>query len=89
MLFLIYIGIRYYKVGPIKSILKTGIVAVISELFLFAIIALTRIPIGKYTLPLVLFVYLLSMIGITSHLERKLKEKKDEEKENEDKTEEE
>ena len=81
LIILVYIGIRYHKIGTIKSILKTGVIAIIAELILFALIAITRLPIGRYTLPLVLFVYLVTMIGITSHLEKRLKEKKLEEKE--------
>ena len=80
IIILIYIGIRYHKLGVLKSILKTGGIAVIAQLVLFSLIAITRFPVGRYTLPLVLFVYLISMIGITSHLEKKLKEKKEEEK---------
>lgn len=76
---LVYVGIRYYKVGLIKSILKVGGISVVAQLVLFSVMAISRFPVGRYTLPLVLFVYLVTMLGITTNLERNLKEKKLEE----------
>ena len=72
---LVYIGIRFYKLGLIKTLLKVGGITVITELVLFALMAITRFPIGRYTLPLVLFVYLITILVITINLENKLKEK--------------
>ena len=76
---LVYIAVRFYKIGIVKSALKYGIVLVVAQLVLFSLMAITRFPIGRFTLPLVLFVYLLSALGITNNLEKKLKEKKLEE----------
>ena len=79
VIILIYIGIRFYKLGVIKTILKVGGIEVLAELILFALIAITRFPIGRYTLPIVLFIYLVTMLGITMNLENKLKSIKKEE----------
>lgn len=76
---LVYIGIRYYKLGMIKSILKFGIILVVAELALFAVMAIVRFPIGRFTLPLTLFVYLITALGITTNFENKLSEMKLEE----------
>ena len=76
---LVYIAVRFYKIGIVKSALKYGIVLVVAQLVLFSLMAITRFPIGRFTLPLVLFVYLLSALGITNNLEKKLKERKLEE----------
>ena len=76
---LVYTGIRYYKIGMIKSILKFGIILVAAELVLFSLMAIVRFPIGRFTLPLTLFVYLITALGITNNLEKNLEEKKIEE----------
>lgn len=78
---LIYIGIRFHKLGIIKTIIKVGGILVLTEILLLALIAITRFPIGRYTLPLILFVYLVTMLGITIKLENKLKNDNTEEKE--------
>ena len=76
---LVYTAIRYHKIGIIKSIIKVGIILVIAEIVLFSIMAIVRFPVGRFTLPLVLFIYLVTMLGITNNLEKNLKEKKLEE----------
>ena len=73
----LYSGIKYYKLGVIKSILKVGAILVLAEATLFSIMALTRLPIGRFTLPLVLFVYLVTMLGISTNMEKKLAENTD------------
>ncbi len=78
---LVYIGIRFYKLGIMKTILKVSGIVVLAETILLALIAITRFPIGRYTLPLILFVYLVTMLGITIKLENKLKNDNTEEKE--------
>lgn len=79
VIILLYTAVRFYKIGIVKSVLKYGTVLVIAQLALFALMAITRFPVGRFTLPLVLFVYLLSALWITNNLEKKLKEKKLEE----------
>ena len=82
VIILAYSGIRFSKLGIIKSLFKIGGIEVLAELLLFSIMAISRFPIGRYTLPLVLFVYLVTMLGITLKLEKQLKDKKEEEKNN-------
>lgn len=76
---LVYMVARYYKLGVIKTILKMILVIGIAQVTLYSIIAITRIPIGRLTIPLVLVVYVLSLLSLTSHFEKKLSEKKQEE----------
>ena len=76
---LIYMAIRYHKLGSIKTIIQTIFLIVIAQLTLLIIIAIARIPIGRLTIPMVLAVYILSLVGLTNYLEKKLKEKKLEE----------
>ena len=76
---LVYMAFRYKKVGSIKTILKTLGIIILMQLVLFSIIAIARIPVGRVTIPLVLGVYLLTLIGIITNLEKQLKTKVSEE----------
>ena len=76
---LVYLVVRYYKLNSLKVLLRTIIVVAILQAELFSIIAITRIPVGKLTVPVVLTVYMLSLVGCTTYFEKKLAEKKKEE----------
>lgn len=80
VIILVYMAVRYYKLGMMKTILKTGLTVVLAQAVLASVVVITRIPIGRVTIPLVLVVYVLSLLGITSCLEKELSEKKKEEK---------
>lgn len=77
---LIYAGIRFHKLGIIKTVLKAGGTVVLVEVILFALMAITRFPVGRYTLPLVLFSYLITMLVLTIKFENRLKSNEKEEK---------
>lgn len=79
IMILVYIAIRYYRLGMWKILAKTVVLLGIAQLTLLSIMAIARIPIGRVTIPLVLAVYVLSLIGITTYLEKKLKEKREKE----------
>ncbi|MCI8383520.1 MAG: hypothetical protein HFG32_13810 [Eubacterium sp.] len=79
IMILAYIAIRYYRLGMWKILAKTVVLLGIAQLTLLSIMAIARIPIGRVTIPLVLAVYVLSLIGITTYLEKKLKEKREKE----------
>lgn len=79
ILILVYMAVRYYKLGMIKTILKTGLTVVLAQAVLDSVVVITRIPIGRLTIPLVLIVYVLSLLGMTSCLEKELSQKKEEE----------
>ena len=70
-----YMMIRYYKLGSVKVLLKTILILVLAQVMLFSIIAITRIPVGTLTIPMVIIVYFLTLIGIVSRLEGNLREK--------------
>ncbi len=76
---LVYMAIRYYKLGVIQTVLKTIIFLVITQGVLLSVMAIVRIPIGRLTIPMVLAVYILSLVGITTYFEKRLREKKKEE----------
>lgn len=75
---LVYMAIRYRKLGAIKTILKTTFLLVVAQAVLFSVIAITRIPIGRLTMPMVIIVYLFTLLGITTKLEKQLASKKEE-----------
>ena len=78
VIILAYMMIKYRELGMIKTLVKVVAVLIISEVTLFSLIAITRIPIGILTMPMVIAVYLLILTLITFKLENELKNKKDE-----------
>ena len=79
VIILVYMAIRYHKLGVIKVLLKTIFATVVVELILLSLIAICRIPVGRLTILMVLTVYLLTLVGITTRFEKQLKNKKGEE----------
>lgn len=75
LIILVYMAIRYRKLGVIKTLLKTIVIAIVAEMVLLSIMAITRIPIGIITIPLVITVYLLTLIGLTTYFEKELANK--------------
>ena len=82
---LIYLGIRYYKLSIAKVIAKSIGIMALAQILLFSVIAITRIPIGRLTIPMVILVYLLTLFGITTKFEKDLSKKKLEENKNKNK----
>ncbi len=78
VIILIYMVVRYRKLGIIKTILKVVIISIVSQATLLAVIAIIRIPIGRLTIPMVITVYLLTCIGLTTNFEKQLERKKEE-----------
>ena len=79
LIILVYMSIRYRKLGVIKTLLKTIVIAIVAEMVLLSIMAITRIPIGLITIPLVITVYLLTLIGLTTYFEKELTNKNNKE----------
>lgn len=69
---LLYMAIRYRKLGSTKCVLKTIGTLILTQVILFSLIAIIRIPIGRLTIPMVLAVYLLTLFGITTTFEKGL-----------------
>ena len=76
---LVYMAFRYKKIGSTKTILKTLGMVILMQAILLSIIAIARIPIGRVTIPLVLGVFLLTFIGLTTSFEKQFKTKVSEE----------
>ena len=71
-----YEAIRFRKIGVIKTILKLIIWPVIIEALYVSILAITRIPISYYTLPLGIIIAVLTLTVITYKNEKRLVEHK-------------
>lgn len=79
LIILVYIAVRYRKLKVLKTVLKTIFILILSQVVLLSIIAITRIPIGIVTIPLIIIVYLLTLIGITTYFEKELSKMKQKE----------
>ena len=77
---LIYMEIRYYKLNTLKVIVKSIGIILLTQIILFSVIAITRIPIGRLTIPMVILVYLLTLFGMANKFEKDLQENKVKEK---------
>ncbi len=76
---LVYMAIRYRKIGVLKTLLKTIATSVIAQVVLLSVIATTRIPVGRLTIPMIVTVYMLTLVGLTTNFEKKLEIRKEEE----------
>lgn len=75
LIILVYMAIRYRKLGVIKTLLKTVLILIVAQIVLLSIMAITRMPIGIVTIPLVIAVYLLTLVGLTTYFEKQLTNK--------------
>ena len=80
LIILLYMAIRYRKLGVMRTLVKTVVVSVVAQATLLSVMAITRIPIGIVTIPLVITVYLLTLIGLTTYFEQQLARNKKKEK---------
>lgn len=71
-LILIYMIIRFYKINIIKVIIETIIKVGIIELVFASIIAITRIPVGRFFIPTMLLIYILTIFYLTNKFEKQL-----------------
>lgn len=79
LIILVYFMIRFYKLNSLKILAQTILVIVISQALLLSVIAIVRIPVGYITIPLVLFVYIISILAMTIKFENELVKNKVEE----------
>ena len=62
---LVYVAIRYRKLGIVKSIVEPAVILVLTQVILLSVLAIVRFPMGRLTMPLVLLVYVVSIIFAT------------------------
>lgn len=82
-----YLVIKYNKLNSFEVLTQSIGIIVLSQLVLLGIMAITRMPVGKFTIPSILLVYMLSTYICTTKFEQDLEEievKENSQKENED-----
>ena len=67
-----YLAIRYYKLNSLKVLAQSIGIIILAQLVLLGIMAITRMPIGVFTIPMILFVYMLSTYVCTTKFESDL-----------------
>lgn len=72
IIILIFIIIRYYKLNVLKVLLETIGIVGLAQLVLLGIMAITRMPIGKFTIPAIIAVYMFSLFVCTTKFEQDL-----------------
>ena len=75
IIILIYLSVRYNKLNPFKVLLQSVGIIVLSQLVLLGIMAIARMPIGEFTIPAVLLVYMLSTYICTTKFDEDLEKK--------------
>lgn len=76
---LLYIAIRYAKLGVLKVIGKTLGSLVVAEALLLSIICMTRLPINRFTIPAVFLVYVGVLLYLVLQYEKERRQAKIEE----------
>ena len=66
----IYTLIRYKEQGKLKVILVTIFTPVVAQLLYLSLLAITRLPVNEFTMPVSMFILLISLIGVTKKFEQ-------------------
>lgn len=74
---IVYLVVRYNKLNSFEVLTQSIGIIVLAQLVLLGIMAITRMPIGKFTIPSVLLVYMLSTYVCTTKFEEDLEKKVD------------
>jgi hypothetical protein len=70
LIILIYFSIRYYKLGILKVITKVLAITIVPQALVLSIFAITRFPIGLTTTPIILLVYVASVIHLSCNIDK-------------------
>lgn len=70
ILVLVYMIVRYYKKGILKILARTIAIPTFGELFLLSVIAITRIPVGRFTPVLVIGMYIATILIVIKENEK-------------------
>lgn len=67
-----YNVIRYRKLGILKVFARTFLPIALLEAVFASIVAIFQIPVGRYTLPIALFIYAAAVLAVTFQQEKEL-----------------
>lgn len=78
VLVLVYAGIKFYRVNSIEVISKLIGLNIIAQLFYVSVLAITRLPVNKLTIPVSIAIYIATTLAVTINFANKeiVKEKK-------------
>lgn len=82
VIILIFMAVRFKKLGSIKVLLQTVIMVVMAELLFLSIIAITRYPVNRYIIPAGLIVYTGTIIITNMQFIKSLEEQNSKEENN-------
>ncbi|MCI8353161.1 MAG: hypothetical protein HFJ58_06245 [Clostridia bacterium] len=77
---LAYVGVRYLNLGLLKVITTLILRLIISQALFLSVIAIIRIPIGVYTIPLAILIYIAVVTYTVVQNENRLEKNKENEK---------
>lgn len=75
IIILAYLVIRYNKLNLLEVLTQSIGIIVLAQLVLLGIMAITRMPVGKFTIPTVLLVYMLSTYICTTKFDEDFEKK--------------
>ena len=75
IIILIYVGIRYRKLGMAKTALSYVLYSALVEAEYLSLIAITRFPVNRYVIPVGLALYIITVTVLSFKNEKKLIEK--------------
>lgn len=79
LIIIVYNTARYNKLGTLRVLVQTILGVIITELLVFSIIAIARIPLGSNLVSIMYISYILSVLGLGIMNEKQLKIKEEEE----------
>lgn len=66
-----YLAVSFRKLGLMQALVEPALTIILVNSLYISIIAICRIPVSIYTLPIEVLVYVLSIIGVTAYLNTK------------------
>ena len=71
VLVLVYAGIKFYRVNSIEVISKLIGLNIIAQLFYVSVLAITRLPVNRLTIPVSIAIYIATTLAVTINFENK------------------
>ena len=78
---MVYVIVRYRKLGIIKTALSYLLYTGAVQAVFFGVLAISRFPINRFVVPVVLMLYIITITALSFKNEKKLENMKVEEKE--------
>ena len=73
VIILVYMAIRFRKIGVSKVLYQAIVLTGLAELLYFSIIAITRYPLNRLVMPVAVVIYIIILTVLTGMFEKQLK----------------